>query len=96
MPRIMTLGLRDDVPPPEQAFQENEDVASKNSRVWERLGELVDFDGLGEILFEPGGLLFLAVIVVACVVIFFLASGAIALVQEAFSSGPPHGLGLGS
>ena len=96
MPRFMTLGLRDEALPPELDTQETEKAASENSRVWEILSGFGFDDGLGEILFEPGGLVVLVIIGLACVVIYFLVSGAVALVQEAFSSGPPQGLGLGS
>jgi hypothetical protein len=115
MPRLITLGLRDNVPPPEQNSVENQlpdDIqrpepdslegqsdageSKQPSPAWAIL-EHLGFDGLGEILFEPGGLVVLVFIALACGVIYFLVSGTVALLQEAFSSGgPPQGLGVGS
>ena len=82
MPRLTSLG--DDVVPPEQ--DAHEVGASKGKEIRRALRFLFDLD-------EPG----LAVVGALGVVLFFVVSGAVALVQQVFfSGGPPQGLGSGS
>jgi Tol biopolymer transport system component len=70
MPGLTTLRLRDDVLPPEEDSLEDQNNAGESkepSLAWAILEHLA-FDGLGEILSEPGGLVVLAFIALACVV----------------------------
>lgn len=98
MSPLMTLGLEGEALTPAQDSQESENLTSgrrKRLRAWDMLD--LDVDGLGEILFEPRVLLFLAIVALACVVVFLLVSGVVALAQEVLSGGgPPQTLGLGS